>query len=302
MAVVNILSAFGYKWAQDGTVQPIEDAQYRAGWSFIGAVPPSVEQFNKVHQVADEKSNWLYAQMAAVFAAAGETPSVGDLTSLRDSLASMYQNGRLSDISFVTTTQVYARPAGATGGSLVLAVGGGGSGGGAPATSAGAVGGGGGGGGGAWALSWLPAGLPNGTVLTIGSGGAAVSGSAEGGTATSVGALMTAPGSTGGTFAQGSAPIQTGGGAAPIASGGNLINATGESGHVTTVLSASLGAGAAGGGSPFGAGAPTTAFQNNGVAALSRGAGGSGATSGPSQGSRAGGAGAGGAVLIVNFS
>lgn len=86
MATVNIIPAFTYKWAQTGTVEAIDDAQYKAGWSFIGATPPSVEQFNKVHQVQDEKSNWLYQQMLAVFTAAGETPTVGDLTSLRDSI------------------------------------------------------------------------------------------------------------------------------------------------------------------------------------------------------------------------
>lgn len=85
MATVNILQpAFGIKWAQDGTVEAIDEAQWRAGWSFIGATPPSVEQFNKVHQVQDEKSNWLYQQMLSIFTAGGETPTVGDLNSLRD--------------------------------------------------------------------------------------------------------------------------------------------------------------------------------------------------------------------------
>lgn len=86
MATVNIIPAFTYKWAQTGTVEAIDDAQYKAGWSFIGATPPSVEQFNKVHQVQDEKSNWLYQQLLAVMTAAGETPTVGDLTSLRDAI------------------------------------------------------------------------------------------------------------------------------------------------------------------------------------------------------------------------
>lgn len=91
MATVNILPAFTYKWAQDGTAEAIDDAQYKAGWSFIGATPPSVEQFNKVHQVQDEKSNWLYSQMNAIFTAAGEVPSVGDVNSLRDATAAVTQ-------------------------------------------------------------------------------------------------------------------------------------------------------------------------------------------------------------------
>lgn len=86
MATVNILPAFTYKWAQDATVEAIDDAQYKAGWAFIGATPPSVEQFNKVHQVADEKANYLYAQMAAIFTAAGQTPSAGDTGTLLASI------------------------------------------------------------------------------------------------------------------------------------------------------------------------------------------------------------------------
>lgn len=66
MATVNIPAAFSYKWAENGTTEAIDDAQYKVGWAFIGATPPSVEQFNKVHQIADEKSNWLYQQMLAV--------------------------------------------------------------------------------------------------------------------------------------------------------------------------------------------------------------------------------------------
>lgn len=108
MAVVNILQpAFGIKWAQDGTVESIDEAQWRAGWSFIGATPPSVEQFNKVHQVQDEKSNWLYQQMLAVFAAGSETPTVGDLNSLRDSIdvVARLAGGNVAGYSQVTTTQ-----------------------------------------------------------------------------------------------------------------------------------------------------------------------------------------------------
>lgn len=96
MATVNILQpAFGIKWAQDGTVSAIDEAQWRAGWAFIGATPPSVEQFNKVHQVQDEKSNWLYQQMLTLFTSVSETPTVGDLASLRDSVRAVVKNSGL---------------------------------------------------------------------------------------------------------------------------------------------------------------------------------------------------------------
>lgn len=66
MAAVDFFSSFGYKWGQDGSVYNWDDAQYKQGWATIGSVPPSVEQFNRLHQVADEKANWLYQQIKAV--------------------------------------------------------------------------------------------------------------------------------------------------------------------------------------------------------------------------------------------
>lgn len=59
MAAVELANAFGLKWAENGTVDVIDDSQWKAGWAFIGATPPSVEQFNKVFQIFDEKMNYL---------------------------------------------------------------------------------------------------------------------------------------------------------------------------------------------------------------------------------------------------
>lgn len=86
MAAVDILPAFTYKWAQDGTVEALDDAQYKTGWAFIGATPPSVEQFNKVHQIADEKSNYLYGQLKTIYDLTGVVPGAAVVTSLRDAL------------------------------------------------------------------------------------------------------------------------------------------------------------------------------------------------------------------------
>lgn len=86
MPTVNILDAFGYKWGQTGTAEPITDDQWKLGWSFIGATPPSVEQFNKWGQVFDEKSNYLYSQLKTVYDLAGIVPASADMNSLRDAL------------------------------------------------------------------------------------------------------------------------------------------------------------------------------------------------------------------------
>ena len=80
MAAVDFFSSFGYKWGQDGSTYNWDDAQYKQGWATIGSVPPSVEQFNRIHQIADEKANYLFAhlQQAVLDAGLTLTPSGTD--------------------------------------------------------------------------------------------------------------------------------------------------------------------------------------------------------------------------------
>lgn len=86
MATVNFFDSFTYKWAQAGNVYAWDDAQYKQGWATVGAVPPSVEQFNRVHQVQDEKINWIYSQIQTAAASRGVTLTAADVTGLRQIL------------------------------------------------------------------------------------------------------------------------------------------------------------------------------------------------------------------------
>lgn len=63
MAEVTVPNAFGYKWGENGTVDAMDDSQYKTGWAFIGTTPPSVEQFNKVLQTIDEKANYINSRL-----------------------------------------------------------------------------------------------------------------------------------------------------------------------------------------------------------------------------------------------
>ncbi|TFL14230.1 hypothetical protein CSC67_08745 [Pusillimonas caeni] len=83
MAAVDFFTGFSYKWAQDGSVYNWDDTQYKQGWATIGSVPPSVEQFNRVHQVVDEKANWLFAQIQAAATEKGVTLSAADMEGLK---------------------------------------------------------------------------------------------------------------------------------------------------------------------------------------------------------------------------
>jgi hypothetical protein len=71
MADPTFFDLFKSTWAQNGLTEGITDLQYKTGWSFIGSVPPSVEQFNKVQQTTDERLTWLYKQLDSLAAVTG---------------------------------------------------------------------------------------------------------------------------------------------------------------------------------------------------------------------------------------
>lgn len=87
MANVDFFSAFEYAWGENGAIDTWIDTQYKLGWASIGSVPPSVEQFNAVQNIADQKANWLYGQLKSAAAAKGVTLAVGDLSALVQILA-----------------------------------------------------------------------------------------------------------------------------------------------------------------------------------------------------------------------
>lgn len=66
MAENNFFELFNAAWAQNGTTDRISAAQYGTGWAYIGSLPPSVEQFNAVQQITDQKLTWIYRHLEAV--------------------------------------------------------------------------------------------------------------------------------------------------------------------------------------------------------------------------------------------
>lgn len=276
MATVNILPAFGYKWAETGTVEALDDAQYKAGWAFIGATPPSVEQFNKVHQIADEKANYLYGQMSAVFTAGGQVPAAGTPTTLRDAIAAIYGGGRKIGYRVITSTQTYTPTPGTTS-VVVTVVGGGGGGGGAGASGSGQVSIGAGGGGGGFAIRRLTSDF-SGATITIGAAGTPgpAGGNGGNGGTTSFGALVSATGGGGGAgFVAGTPSTQPNGTGSPGA--GTVGDVMGRGGIGWYGLSSPVAVSGAGGGSLLGGQTPWVNNTSNGQNANSYGCGGSGA-------------------------
>ncbi len=87
MANVDFFSAFEYAWGENGAIDTWIDTQYKLGWASIGSVPPSVEQFNAVHHIADLKANWLYGQLKTAATSKGVTLAAEDLSALVQILA-----------------------------------------------------------------------------------------------------------------------------------------------------------------------------------------------------------------------
>ena len=79
---ITTLNSFNMAWGENGGRFDWQPAQYRQGWATIGDVPPSVEQFNALHYLQDEKANFLYRQLADVVAAAGEKYKETEVASL----------------------------------------------------------------------------------------------------------------------------------------------------------------------------------------------------------------------------
>lgn len=94
MADPTFFELFKATWAQNGLTESITDLQYKTGWAYIGSVPPSVEQFNKVQQTTDERLAWLYQQLEGLAAVTGR-PLVATST---DALSYAQQNLNASNL------------------------------------------------------------------------------------------------------------------------------------------------------------------------------------------------------------
>jgi len=298
MATVDILDAFGYKWAQDGTVEALTDTQWKAGWSFIGATPPSVEQFNKWGQIADEKSNYLYGQISSIFTAMGSVPAAGTATTLRDAL-----RGRLIARRVFTGTQVYTPTVGTTSVD-VLVVGGGGGGGGSQSTVAATAASGAGGGGAGWARRRITAAF-SGVTITVGAagiGGITTNPGTAGGTS-SFGALLSATGGAGGPFGPQQSVASNASFTLGIASQGvgSLGDMNGDGEYGGWAFYASNPQSGKGGSSIFGGGGVWRTGYATGGDGQKPGAGGGGGNSPPSFGGATGGNGLQGVVIVDEY-
>lgn len=64
---LKILDLFkSIKWAKNGDVTDMSQTNYEAGWAHLGDDTPTVEDFNLVQKLNDEKDQWLFNQIESV--------------------------------------------------------------------------------------------------------------------------------------------------------------------------------------------------------------------------------------------
>ena len=287
-----------------GGLTPIGDVDYAKGWEFVGANPPTKNDFSYLQNLSDLKSQWLYSNKLQRTDPFGDIKSDGTVKTALENLGLGDGSGRLINCQVFKSSGTYT-PTKGTKFIIVEIVGGGGAGGGCQVgyTNNSACGGGG------MSGEYVKARVDNPTVttVTIGYGGTGASASvgAPGGT-TSFGNTIIAKGGLGGNIlAEGTAPGVVGpyGAYTELGfTGANIIGSGSGYNSPGVRYSGVLAVGGPGGDSILGAGAGAQAIVGEGINASGPGGGGSGAcVYGGATQQRAGGSGMAGIAIIWEY-
>ena len=107
---MNFFDAFKKLWGSSGTVDDgLSEAQYQAGWDYIGLTPPELGQFNKREKLIDEKIKWLYEQLETAAQQRGVSLSGADITSLAQMLALSDALPKMAGVASAGTSNKPAR-------------------------------------------------------------------------------------------------------------------------------------------------------------------------------------------------
>lgn len=96
MTVTTFYDGFTITWASAGSTANLDSADLQTGWAYIGSTPPTVEQFNTVHQQGFQRDQWLWGQVKGVTDYASLTLSASSTTTLRDAIALMIAGAGVS--------------------------------------------------------------------------------------------------------------------------------------------------------------------------------------------------------------
>lgn len=99
---MTFFNEFGKKWASEGSVEPISEAQKKSGWDFLGSVPPISGQFNLVQQNTDEKINYLFNLINSFVISRGGTLNAVSTNALRDILNNLLMAVQGGHVGYAT--------------------------------------------------------------------------------------------------------------------------------------------------------------------------------------------------------
>ena len=204
-----------------GGLTPISDVDYAKGWEFVGANPPTKNDFSYLQNLSDLKSQWLYSNKLQRTDPFGDIKSDGAVKKALSNLGLGDGSGRYSKTVVFSSSGSYTWPADVKRIDVILTAGGGG-GGGCNAENANQTFSGAGGGAGGTVFATIHATDSNagpGTyAVTIGAGGGGANGPGSGNNGGNSSFMtLTALGGQGGQWV---GPVNTAGGRGGSGSGG----------------------------------------------------------------------------------
>ncbi|MCX2960281.1 tail fiber protein [Rodentibacter caecimuris] len=77
------------RWAKNGDLTDFSQTNYEAGWAYLGDDTPTVQDFNYVQAMNDQKDQWLFAQINEVLKAQGIEATEEDLPALKRAIENL---------------------------------------------------------------------------------------------------------------------------------------------------------------------------------------------------------------------
>ncbi|MCU0107917.1 pyocin knob domain-containing protein, partial [Rodentibacter caecimuris] len=77
------------RWAKNGDLTDFSQTNYEAGWAHLGDDTPTVQDFNYVQAMNDQKDQWLFAQINEVLKAQGIEATEEDLPALKRAIENL---------------------------------------------------------------------------------------------------------------------------------------------------------------------------------------------------------------------
>lgn len=100
---MNLFDWFKRSFGKNGDRQDWTADEYQAGWAAINNDPPTVEQFNQLQFLVDEKAAYLFAQMAATWTKDKTPLTVGDNERLKRAIQLMITEAAASVVDNLTS-------------------------------------------------------------------------------------------------------------------------------------------------------------------------------------------------------